>query len=184
MGTGRANALRREIVVAVEERCSAPAEDVYDLLADLPSHLIWGGERQKGGKPRLTSIEAPESPAMVGTEFSSVGSDVMGEFEDHSVVTEASRPELFEFVTEATLTTKKGREPRWTNVHRYEIGPDGDGCRIGYTVRVVRISDLPGPLKAFNVPGLSAIAVRAAAAGERRGIRNLARLAEERASAR
>jgi hypothetical protein len=183
-GTGRANALKHEIVVAVEKRCSAPAEVVYDLLADISSHLIWGGERQKEGKPRLTAIDAPESPATVGTEFSSVGSDVMGEFEDRSVVTEASRPGLFEFVTEATLTTKKGREPHWTNVHRYEVTPEGNGCRIAYTVRVVRISDLAGPLKAFNVPGLSAIAVKAAAAGERRGLRNLARLAEERAPAR
>ena len=82
-----------------------------------------------------------------------------------------------------SLTTTKGREAHWTNVHRYEITPEGDGCRIVYMVRVVRISDLPGMLAIFNVPGLSALAVMAAAAGERRGIRNLSRLAEERAGA-
>ena len=104
----------------------------------------------------------------------------MGGFTDHSVVTESSRPGLFEFVTEAALTTKKGREAHWTNVHHYEITPDGDGSRIAYTVRIVRISSLPGMLAIFNVPGLSALALRAAAAGERRGVRNLARMAEER----
>jgi hypothetical protein len=183
-GTGWTNALKHEIVVVVEEPCAAPAEVVYDVLADLSSHLIWGGEHQKKGRPRLTAVDAPAGRATVGTEFTSVGSDVMGEFQDRSVVTQASRPELFEFATDATLTTKKGREPQWTVVHRYELTPDGDGCRISYRVRVARISDLPGPLKSFNVPGLSAIAVKASAAGERRGLRNLARLAEERASAR
>ena len=52
---GRANALRRELEVRVEERCSASPEVVYDLLADLPSHLVWGGERQRLQRARQQS---------------------------------------------------------------------------------------------------------------------------------
>lgn len=179
-GKQRTNALKHELVTSVRTRCSAPAEVVYDLLADLPSHLEWGGERQSA-KTRLVSIDAPDGPATVGTEFRTVGADHIGEFRDGSVVTEATPPSLFEFVTEARLTTKKGTVADWTNVHRYRIASDADGCTITYTVRVARISALPGPLALFNVPGLSRLALKGAAAGERRGIRNLARLAEERA---
>jgi hypothetical protein len=160
-----------------------PAEAVYDVLADLRTHLIWGGERQSK-KTRLVSIDAPDGPAVVGTEFSTVGADPMGGFRDRSVVTEASRPELFEFVTEATLTTKKGRTADWTNVHRYEVISNGEGCRIAYTIRIARISALPGMLAMFNVPVVSGLAIKASKGVGRRGVRNLARLAEERASAR
>ena len=45
----------------------------------------------------------------------------MGTFIDTSVVTEATGPSLFEFVTEARLSTKKGKVVEWTLVHRYEI---------------------------------------------------------------
>jgi len=72
----------------------------------------------------------------------------------------------------------------WTNVHRYELMPNPEGCTIAYTVRIARISALPGPLALFNIPGLSALAMKAAAAGERRGIKSLARMAEERATPR
>ena len=92
----------------LEHACEASAEAVYDTLADLRSHFEWGGERQ-GKKTRLLSIEAPEGPAVAGTEFETTGADPMGAFADRSVVTEASRPRAFEFVTEARLTTKKGK---------------------------------------------------------------------------
>ena len=104
----------------MEEASQAPAEVVYDLLADIGSHLEWGGRMQKKNY-RLLSIQAPEGPASVGTEFSSSGADAMGTFDDSSVVTEATRPSLFEFVTEARLSTKKGKVVEWTLVHRYEI---------------------------------------------------------------
>jgi hypothetical protein len=178
-GKQRTNALRHELVTSVRARSSAPAEVVYDLLADLPSHLEWGGERQSA-KTRLVSVDAPDGPATIGTEFRTIGADHIGEFRDSSVVTEATRPSVFEFVTEARLTTKKRAVADWTNIHCYQIVPDADGCTIAYTVRVARISALPGPLALFNIPGLSRLALKGAAAGERRGIRNLARLAEER----
>lgn len=179
-GRERANALRRNIPIAVEEACGAPAEAVYDLLADLPSHLVWGGERQ-GASTRLLELRAPGGPAAVGTEFESVGADPMGRFTDRSVVTEASRPGVFEFVTEARLETKRSGPVDWTLVHRFEITPESAGCRIAYTGRVTRISRLPGMLALFRVPGLRALGAKAAAGVSRRGVRNLARLAEERA---
>ena len=105
-GNGRANALRgRELRVHLDEVSEAPAEAVYTLLAEIRSHLEWAGTRQPKQNFRLLSIEAPEGLASVGTEFSSAGADPMGRFADSSVVTEASRPGLFEFVTEARLST-------------------------------------------------------------------------------
>ena len=181
-GMGRANALKRELFVHLEVTSGAPVEAMYDLLADIPSHLEWGGERQKK-KYRLLTVDAPEVPAAVGTEFRTTGADAMGEFADSSVVTEATRPGLFEFVTEARLSTKKGPVVGWTTVHRYEIASLDDGCRIVYTFRTVRMSELPGALVAFRIPGLRAILLRVGGSNLRKGFRNLARLAERRARA-
>ncbi len=178
-GSAGANALKRELESRVARDSTASPDDVYDLLADLQSHLVWGGEQQSK-KTRIVSIEGPEGSAGVGTEFTTVGADPMGEFRDRSVVTEATRPGAFEFVTEARLTTKKGATADWTNVHRYEIAATPDGCRISYMVRIVRISALPGMLAGFNVPGISGLLMKAAAGVGRRGVRNLASMAEAR----
>lgn len=177
-GSRRANALKRELTATAEVTSSAPAEVVYDLLADVRSHLVWGGERQRS-KTRLLSVDAPEGPARVGTEFRTEGADPMGRFADASVVTEADRPRVFEFVTEARLHTKKGAIADWTNVHRYELEPRGGGCRIRYSIRITRISELPGMLAMFNVSVLSTLAMSAAKGLSKRGLRNLAGLAEE-----
>lgn len=180
---GRANALRqgKELVIELEQTCRAPAEVVYGLLADVRSHLTWAGEMQPKQNFRLTSIEAPEGPVTVGTEFRTTGVDPMGRFTDSSVVTEAVPPRLLEFVTEARLDTKKGKAVLWTNVHRYEIEPAASGCRVEYTIRIVRLSALPGAMVLFKVPVLSAIGLKVSASYARRALRNLATLAEERA---
>jgi len=178
---GRANALKGELRVHVEEPSAAPPAAVYELLANVRNHLEWAGDRQPKDNYRLLSIEAPEGRAIVGTEFSSTGADPMGRFADSSVVTEATAPSLFEFVTEANQTLKKGTVVVWTSVHRYEITPQERGSRIAYTIRTVRISRLPGMLAVFNVPGLRSLLLKFAGSNARRGVRNLARLAEERA---
>jgi hypothetical protein len=180
-GTGErgANALEQELIVRVEEPSRASADAVFGVLADLRSHLRWAGEQQKR-KTRLLTIEAPEGPAVVGTEFQTTGADPMGGFTDRSVVTEAVPGRTLEFVTEARLTTKKGKGIDWTNVHRYELEPTADGCRIVYTIRIVRISELAGMLVAFKIPGLRGLAVKASTGVAKRGVRNLARLAEGR----
>ena len=180
-GSGRANALKGELLIRLEEASTAPAEAVYELLADVRSHLEWGGKRQPKENFRLLSVQAPEGAASVGTEFQTTGADSMGRFADSSVVTEASRPSLFEFVTEARLSTKKGKVVEWTNVHRYELARQGEGCRVSYTLRVVRISELPGALAIFKVPGLRSLGLKLSGSYARKGLRNLVRMAEERA---
>jgi Polyketide cyclase / dehydrase and lipid transport len=179
----RANALKRELAIAAEATGRASVEQVYDVLADLRSHRIWAGERQKKSG-RLLSIDAPEGAASVGTEFTTTGSDPMGRFTDRSVVTEARRPTEFEFVTESRLETKKGEVAEWTIVHRYELTPSGNGCRAVYSILVTRISALPGMLRLFNTPVLSVLIRKVATGVARRGVRNLVALAEERAGAR
>jgi hypothetical protein len=178
-GTDGANALRKRFEVHAESTTSAPATAVYDLLADPASHLVWGGERQ-GSSSRLLTIDAPAAPVVVGDEFATTGADPMGSFADRSVVTEATPSSAFEFVTEATLTTKRGATSFWTNVHRYEITAGERGCRVDYTLRVTRISALPGMLVTLNWPGFSALAIKAGAALAGRGLANLTAMAEER----
>jgi hypothetical protein len=179
-GDRSANALKKELVVRVEADSKATPETVYDVLADLSSHLVWAGERQ-GKKTRLLTIDAPAGPAVVGTEWRSTGADPMGTFSDRSVVTEATRGEAFEFVTEARLTTKKGIVVDWTNVHRYEMQPGSAGTRIVYTLRVVRLSRLAGMLAIFGVPGLRGLARKASSTIARRSVRAFAALAADNA---
>jgi hypothetical protein len=180
-GIGRPNALKRPIEVAVEADSAASTSTVYELLADPASHVVWGGERQ-GPRSRLLTMEAPPAPIGIGDEFSTTGADPMGGFADRSVVTDATPSSTFEFVTEATFTTKKGASSVWTVVHRYALVPTAQGCRISYTLRITRISDLPGVLRIFNWPVLSPIAVRASSSMSRKGVENLAAMAEERAA--
>ena len=91
----------RNPVLRFEGTSSAPPEGVYELLADLRSHLDWAGQRQLE-TTRLLTMNAPSGPATVGTEFRTTGSDgKVARFSDRSVVTEATRPQVFEFVTES-----------------------------------------------------------------------------------
>ncbi|MGZ4603736.1 MAG: hypothetical protein ACXV0U_09085, partial [Kineosporiaceae bacterium] len=47
-----------------DAHCDAPPAAVYDVLADLSTHLDWGGRRQRRNF-RLTALHA-EGPARVG----------------------------------------------------------------------------------------------------------------------
>jgi hypothetical protein len=176
-GLRSANALSRELVVRIEEPSSASSESVYEVLADLRTHAVWAGEQQ-GRRARLLSVAAPEGAVRVGTEFHTTGLDPMGSFADRSVVTEAIPGKALEFVTEAHLQTKRGKGTDWTNVHRYELEPADHGCRIVYTLRITRISELRGMLAIFGVPGMRGLGLKASAGVARRGVRNLARMAE------
>lgn len=182
-GMSGMNALKREIAISVEHRTTASPEAVYGVLSDLRTHAMWAGVQPKK-KTGLLSIEAPPGEATVGTEWVSTGGDPMGRFTDRSVVTQAVSPSLFEFVTEARLTTKKDATADWTNVHRYGLRRDGDGCVISYTVRIARISALPGMLRAFNLPVLSGMAIKESTKVVRRGVENLAAFVERRAKTR
>jgi hypothetical protein len=168
-------------VLGFEGSCRAPAEVVYDLLADLQSHLEWAGHRQFE-TTRLLTLTAPPGPAGVGVEFLSTGSDGrLARWSDRSVVTEATRPEVFEFVTEGRRQGKPGRRP-WlaTAVHRYVIAPGAGGCWVAYTEDLTRLDGAPWVLR---TRGVSRIVFRVSARYMRRGFDGLLALAEERAGA-
>jgi uncharacterized protein YndB with AHSA1/START domain len=163
--------------VRLDGTCAAPAEAVFGLLVDLEQHLEWGGRSQKK-KFRLASMEAPPGPASVGTEFQTTGIDPSGSFTDTSVVTEAIRPEVFEFVTEARLQPKRGEILEWTNVHRYELARNDEGCRVLYTLRVMRLSRRPWWTKGWA----KGTAQKISASYARGGLANLVRMAEVQAN--
>lgn len=165
--------------------CAASPDDVYGLLVDLPSHLEWDGGRRRSRGSRLLSLDAPLGPAAVATEFTSTGEDALVRMRDRSVVTEATAPSTFEFVTESSRELKRsGKRTRWTIVHRYDLVPVPAGCRVTYTLRATRATALPGPLVAFRVRLLRPIATRLSLASLRGGFRNLLGMAEERATTR
>jgi hypothetical protein len=169
----------RNPVLRFEGSCRASVETVYDLLADLRSHLDWAGRRQLE-TTRLLSVEAPDGPATVGTEFFTTGSDgKVARWSDRSVVTEAARPAVFEFVTEGRRDGKPGSRP-WlsTAVHRYEIVPRAQGCVVRYTEELTRLDGAPRLLFGRI---LSKLVFRVSAKYMRRGFQGLLDLAEERA---
>jgi hypothetical protein len=175
---GRRTAWRNP-VLRFEGSCRAPAEVVYDLLAGLQNHLEWAGQRQLE-TTRLLTLAAPPGPAGVGVEFLSTGSDgKVARWSDRSVVTEATRPEVFEFVTEGRRQGRPGHRP-WLSVavHRYVIAPEAGGCRVSYTEDLTRLDGAPWILR---TPGVSRITFRVSAKYMRRGFHGLLTLAEEQA---
>jgi hypothetical protein len=156
--------------------CEAPPAVVYDLLADLRSHLQWGGTQQSGDF-RLLSLDAPDGPAKVGTVFSSTGAIPMSgkHWEDCSTVTVAARPSTFEFVTEAQVGTG-GRAMHARYLHRYEIAPNKSGSLVSYTMTQ---EQMVNPLPRLGFPVMRQLTWRLAIpmmAG--RGFRNLLAAAE------
>ena len=180
-GSGRRTSWRNP-VLRFEGSARASTDAVYDLLEDLQSHLEWAGQRQME-TTRLLTVEAPAGPAGVGTEFFTTGSDgKMARWTDRSVVTEATRPEVFEFVTEGRREGKPGSRP-WlaTAVHRYEIAPEVGGCHVTYTQELTQLAGAP---MIMVTRGVSRIVFRISAKYMRRGFNALLALAEERAGLR
>ena len=155
---------------------SASPEAVYDVIAELSNHVVWSGEMAASEGFKMLSIDAPDGPAAVGTTFSSSGSAQKDTFRDRSVVTEATRPSVFVIETDATLERKNA--PTWEAhfVHRYDITPEGNGSKIVYTETIERVNYLPYWLK----PGIRTIFKPWVNRADRKQLRNLARLAEER----
>jgi hypothetical protein len=162
-------------VVTVELHSGVSAEAVYDLLVDLRTHLEWGGSLQPKGFQRLVAIDCPEGPAVPGTEFRSVGQTRDGRWMDHSRVTRAIRPRLFEFVTEGYLVQDGANNDlrgRW--VHRYRIMPEENGCEVRYRVAQRLTHPSPEDVK------LSPLAYRVMIpAFVESGVRNLLHMAED-----
>jgi hypothetical protein len=131
----------KEFSMRLNRPCSAPPEVVYDLLADLGTHLTWAGTQQSSDF-RLLSLEAPAGPATAGTIFSSTGTIPMSSrrFEDRSKVTVAERPHTFEFVTNATVhRTERSMEATYR--HRYEIAPTSGGSMVTYELTQLNVTN-------------------------------------------
>ena len=166
----------KEFSMQLTRRSSAPPEALYDVVADLGTHLAWGGAKQLYNF-RLRSLEAPAGPATVGTSFTSTGTIPMSlrRFEDLSRVTVAQRPHAFEFVTDATV--RRGKRPMAaTYRHRYEIAATPEGSEVTYTMTQLSASN---PFLRLSLPGVRSMVWRVALpfmAG--RGFRNLLANAE------
>jgi hypothetical protein len=85
----------------------------------------------------------------VGTEFNSTGADPMGSFTDRSVVTEATSPSVFEFVTEGHLDQKKQGKPACDTriTYRFEIVPTGTGSTVTYRLHISKWTNAPAVLR-------------------------------------
>lgn len=165
----------------VTKSCSAPPDVVYDLLADLRTHVTWAGTQQTSDF-RLLSLEAPPGPAGVGTTFTSTGTIPMSSrrWQDRSQVTAAERPSTFEFVTTATARGAK-RSMEATYRHRYEIAATAEGSQVSYTMTQLKMAN---PLLRLGLPVVKDLTWRFGIpfmAG--RGFRNLLSNAEQRARA-
>ncbi len=95
--------------MVLDARCDAPPTAVYDLLADLATHLDWAGRQQRRGF-RLTALRA-DGPMRTGAQFTSVGSMPMTRtrWQDRSVVVRADRAAVFEFHTDGVAVWPSGR---------------------------------------------------------------------------
>jgi hypothetical protein len=162
-------------------RCRATPEEVYDVLADLQTHLEWAGERQFRSF-RLVSLDGPPGPASSGTVFRSTGRIPMSRdrFDNHNTVTKAQRPAVFEITTEAGIDRRRHPSGSGTFVNRFEIEPAPDGSRVTYRSRQLRFREPPWGLR---YPLVRNVTYRVwIPFWSRRGFRNLVRMAEERAA--
>jgi hypothetical protein len=164
-------------------RSQASPGAVYDLLADLGSHIEWAGRRQYRSF-RLVSIDAPSGPAEVGTVFESVGRIPMNKarWHNHNTVTSAVRPSVFEITTEGRIPWSKRAAGEGTFVNRFEIAPDGTGSRVTLTIKQLRFRNPPWGLR---YPIMRSVTARVwIPIWLHRGFRKLLRMAEERAPVR
>jgi len=160
--------------------CEARPEDVFDILADLRTHLEWGGARQSSDF-RLLSLEAAPGPAKVGTTFSSTGTIPMSrrQWQDRSTVTVADRPGTFEFTTEAQAGNRNAMTASYR--HHYEISPAAGGARVTYTLTELAIAK---PMLRMSLPGIRQMTwLVAIPMFASRGFRSLLVLAAERTAA-
>jgi len=164
--------------LAVSQRASVASEGIFATLTDLSTHTTWAGTMHRKKNFGLRSLEASASPAVVGTEFRSTGADPMGSFTDRSVVTEATRPSVFEFVTEGHLEPKKqGKDPSDTRItYRFEIAPAGSGTTVTYRLHISKWTNPPVVLRSAVLRPIARLATKSYA---KKMLRNLAEYASQ-----
>jgi Polyketide cyclase / dehydrase and lipid transport len=159
-------------------RSQAQPEQVYDVLADLSSHMEWAGNRQYRSF-RLVSLDAPDGPAERGIRFTSTGRIPMSRarFDNRNEVTKTDRPRLFEITTESTIAWSKRPHAEGRFVNTFEITPDGEVSRVVYRSEQLRFREPPWGLR---YPLLRSVTARIwIPIWSRRGFRNVLRMAED-----
>ncbi len=93
----------------LEGRSDASPAAVYDVLADLSTHLEWAGKRQYPGF-RLLSVHGT-GPLETGTGFTSVGSVPMAlsRWENQNEVVEARPSQILELHTDSLVVWRSGK---------------------------------------------------------------------------
>ena len=160
-------------------RTSASPQAVYDVVADLSTHLRWAGEESPNRDFRLLSMDASPGPAHVGDTFASTGAAMLGAtFHDRSTVVVAEPPARFGFDTEATLQRKHARTWRAQVETRYEIEASDGGAILTHTCEIRPQNYVPWWFKA----AMRRMSIRMAERRMVAHLRNLVRLAERATS--
>jgi len=164
--------------LVVSRSASVPPTLVYATLADLSTHTAWAGSMHNKKNFGLRTMEASADPAVVGTEFRSTGDDPMGSFTDRSVVTEATSPSVFEFVTEGHLEPKKQGKPTCDTriTYRFEIAPTGTGSEVTYRLHISKWTNAPAVLRSAALRPIARMATKSYA---KKMLRNLTTYAAE-----
>jgi hypothetical protein len=151
----------------------APPAAVYDVLADLSTHLQWGGPGSASKGNQLVTLSGPAGLATAGTTFTSTGKAGKDVFHDRSTVTEASPGRRFAFTTQARL--ERRRKPAWLVefTHDYQLAPAGSGTAISYTCAVHPQNYIPYWLQPWMKPMVRVMMQRVMAAN----VASLGRLA-------
>lgn len=116
--------------VRATTRTSATRAAVYETLADLSTHLVWGGTETGDKKFRLLTIARPDGAAVTGTRFASTGLIPMGTFHDETVITDATPASRFAFHTESVLERERRDAWRGSFEHRYTLDTTDGGETI------------------------------------------------------
>ena len=102
----------------------------------------------------------------------------MGSFSDRSVVTEATSPSVFEFVTEGHLEPKKkGKATSDTRItYRFEIAGAGSMSTVTYRAHMTKWTNAPALLRSRVLQPIARIAMKSYA---KKMLRNLTTFASE-----
>ena len=114
----------------------------------------------------------------LGTPFESSGANFNGTFHDRSVIAWMAQPDVLVIETDARLERTRGKPWEAHFTHRYDIDPEAAGSRITYTEVISRVNYVPDWLKPIVRVAFRPLVNSA----DRKQLRNLARLAEERSA--
>ncbi|MGH7687465.1 MAG: SRPBCC family protein [Candidatus Dormibacteria bacterium] len=131
------------VTLGATVRTNATRAAVYDALADLSTHMVWGGDETGSQSFRLLTMQQPGGVAVAGTRFSSTGVVQMGTFSDETVVTESVPGARFWFRTESVMERKRAASWIGTFEHRYTLENDADDTVIRYTCAIYTRSYVP-----------------------------------------